>query len=162
MEAAPFDGFRDEVRDGWIDENDHMNVGYYAVVFDGATDAWLSHIGLDPVFRQQHGVTTFALESHVLYLRELRAGAPLRFTTQLLDFDAKRIHYIHAMYHAEQGYLASTSEHMTLHVSLATRRAAPMHASLQARLRDLSDAHGKLPRPPQAGRTIGLRAGRSA
>ncbi len=41
MDTAPFDEYRDRVRDEWIDYNDHMNVGYYSVVFDSATDVWL-------------------------------------------------------------------------------------------------------------------------
>ena len=39
--AAPFDGYRDIVRPEWIDHNRHMNMGYYLVVFDFATDEFL-------------------------------------------------------------------------------------------------------------------------
>ena len=62
------------------------------------------------------------------YHREVREGDPLRFTTRLLGHDAKRIHYIHEMFHADEGYLAATNELMSLHVSQATRRGAPMAA----------------------------------
>jgi acyl-CoA thioesterase FadM len=34
---APFDVYRDRVRPEWIDNNHHMNMGYYVVVFDLAT-----------------------------------------------------------------------------------------------------------------------------
>ena len=157
IDSAPFDVYRDTVREAWIDENDHMNVGYYSVVFDFATDAWLDHVGLDAGHKQSHAVTTFTLESHLMYLRELRVGDPMRFTTQLLDFDEKRIHYIHAMYHAEQDYLASTCELMSLHVSRKTRRNAPMAPEIQAHLANLLDAHSQLPRPEQADRSMGIR-----
>ncbi len=73
-----------------------MNVGYYLVVFDFATDEFLAWVGLDAAHRGRHGVTTFCLEAHVTYHREVRAGDPLRFTTRLLAHDAKRIHYVHA------------------------------------------------------------------
>lgn len=161
MESAPFDDFRAVVQPEWIDENRHLNMGFYVVVFDKATDAWLDHVGLDPDFRQANGVTTFTLESHVTYLRELGEGAPLRFTTQLIGFDEKRIHYFHAMYHADEGFLASTNELMSLHVSEATRRAAPMHPRIQARLAELLERHSRLPVPPQVGRSIGLDARRA-
>ena len=85
--------------------------------------AW---VGLDDAHRREHDVTTFCLEAHVTYHREVRSGDPLRFTTVLLGHDAKRLHYIHAMYHATEGFLASTNELMSLHVSQATRGAAPM------------------------------------
>ena len=94
-------------------------------------------------------MTTFCLEAHVTYHREVRHGDPLRFTTVLLGHDAKRVHYIHAMYHATEGYLAATNELMSLHVHLATRRGGPMAAEVVARLARIQAAHDTLPRPPQ-------------
>lgn len=156
--AAPFDAYRDVVRPEWIDHNAHMNMGYYLVVFDLATDAFLAWAGLDAAHRAAHDVTTFCLEAHVTYHREVRAGDPLRFTTLLLGHDAKRIHYIHAMYHATEGYLAATNELMSLHVSRRTRRGAGMAPDVLERLARIQAAHDALPRPPQAGRRIGLDA----
>src|SRR5262249_35103712 len=77
-------------------------------------------IGLGAEHRRSHRVTTFCLEAHVTYHREMRAGDPMRFTTQLLAHDAKRLHYIHAMYHAREGYLASTHDLISLHVAAET------------------------------------------
>jgi acyl-CoA thioester hydrolase len=156
---APFDGYRDVVRSEWIDHNRHMNMGYYVVVFDLATDAWLDFIGLDLESKASQRVTTFSLESHVVYLREVTEGDELRFTTQLLDFDEKRIHYFHQMYHAAEGYLAATNELMSLHVSQETRRAAPMAPQILQRLAEILRSHRELPTPPQVGRVIGLKAG---
>lgn len=146
------------VRPEWIDHNRHMNVGYYLVVFDFATDEFLAWVGLDAAHRGRQGVTTFCLEAHVTYHREVHAGDPLRFTTRLLAHDAKRIHYVHAMYHGGEGYLAATNELLSLHVSEATRRSAPMAPAVLARLALIQVAHDTLPRPPQIGRVIGLDA----
>ena len=151
-----FDEYRNRVQSEWIDYNDHFNMGYYVVVFDLATDAWLDHIGLGEEHKQTHGVMTFTLESHVNYLRELRNGDPLRFTTQLLAFDEKRIHYIHQMFHADEGFVAATNELMSLHVSERERRAAPMEASVQQRLEEILAVHRTVEPPLQAGRRIGL------
>jgi acyl-CoA thioester hydrolase len=157
--AAPYDAYRDTVRAEWIDHNGHMNMGYYVVVFDLATDAFLAWLGLDATHRRTRAVTTFCLEAHVTYHREVRAGDPLRFTTRLLGHDAKRLHYFHEMRHARDGYLAATNELMSLHVSEATRRGAPMADAVRARLAEVQRAHDALPRPPQVGRVIGLAAG---
>ena len=35
---APFHQFRGQVQPAWIDSNDHMNLAYYTVLFDQATD----------------------------------------------------------------------------------------------------------------------------
>ena len=154
--AAPFDEYRDVVRPEWIDHNGHMNMGYYLVVFDFATDAFLAWAGLGAEHRRAHQVTTFCLEAHVTYHREVREGDPLRFTTVLLGHDAKRVHYLHAMHHATEGYLAATNELMSLHVNLATRRGGPMTGEVLDRLARIQALHDVLPRPPQAGRRISL------
>jgi acyl-CoA thioester hydrolase len=153
---APFDAFRMAVQPEWIDANQHMNMGYYVVVFDLATDAWFRFVGLDEAHREERASTTFCLEAHVTYEREVREGDPLRFTTRLLDFDAKRLHYFHEMYHAAEGYLAATNELVSLHVSQATRRSAPMAPEVLERLARIKAAHEVLSRPPQIGRVMGL------
>jgi acyl-CoA thioester hydrolase len=155
---APFDAYRDIVRPEWIDHNGHMNMGYYVVVFDLATDEFMRWVGLGAEHRRALRVTTFCLEAHVTYHREVREGDPLRFTTQLLAHDTKRLHYVHAMYHAREGYLAATNELMSLHVALGTRRATAMTPDVLARLDEIQSAHDALTRPSQVGRTIGLAA----
>lgn len=157
-ESVLFDQHRDQVRPEWIDHNQHMNMGYYLVVFDFATDAWLDYLGLTRAHRKENRVSTFSLEGHITYRREVRSGDPLRFTTQLLAFDEKRIHYFHEMHHADEGYLAATNELMSLHVSQETRRAAPMAGAVQDKLAEVLAAHSTLPTPPQVGRVMGLTA----
>lgn len=155
--AALFDQYRDVVRPEWIDANGHMNIGYYVVVFDFASDAWWDYAGLTREYKESRNVMTFALESHVMYLREVREGAPLRFTSRLLDFDAKRLHLFHEMYHAEEDYLAATHEILSVHVSGETRRTCPMGPEIQARLGEILKQHEGLALPPHAGRSVGLK-----
>jgi acyl-CoA thioester hydrolase len=62
------------------------------------------------------------------------------------------------MYHAEAGYLASTNELMSAHVSQETRRSAPMAPEILDRLARIQKAHDALPRPSQVGRIMGLHA----
>ena len=155
--AAPFDEYRDVVRPEWIDHNGHMNMGYYLVVFDFATDAFLAWVGLDGQHRQRQQVTTFCLEAHITYHREVRRGDPLRFTTRLLGHDAKRIHYLHEMHHATAGYLAATNELMLMNIDYETRRSAPWPDWAMERLDRMAAAHKSLPVPAQAGRLIGIK-----
>lgn len=154
--ATPFSSFTTPVKPEWIDHNDHMNMGYYVVVFDQATDHFFRFIKLDRAYRRKNNITTFSLEAHITYDREVGLGDLLRFDTRLLDFDEKRIHYIHEMYHAVDGYLAATNELMSLHVSEETRRAAPMTPEVMARLAQVKTAHAALPPLRQVGRSIGL------
>ncbi len=151
---APFDDATDVVRPEWIDYNGHMNVGYYGVVFDFAADRFFDFLGLTQEFRTRHGSTTFALESHGNFLREVKKGDPLRFEARLLDFDAKRIHFYQEMFHGTEGYLAASQESLSAHVSMQTRRIAPYPEELLARLAAIKAAHAVLPRPWQIGHVI--------
>jgi acyl-CoA thioester hydrolase len=99
---------------------------------------------------------TFVLETHVTYDREMREGAPMRFTSQLLERDAKKVHLYHEMFHAEQGYLAATNETIVMNIDYPTRRSAPWPAPVAERLEALWQTHKTLPRPAKAGRVMGL------
>src|SRR5262249_9562108 len=99
---------------------------------------------------------TFVIEAHVAYDRELKNGDPLRITTQILDHDAKRLHYIHAMYHGTQGYLAATNELMLINIDFASRRSAPSPEFALDGIEKMAAMHAKLPRPRQGGRVIGI------
>ena len=155
--AAPFDRHRAVVRPDWVDGNGHMNVGYYVVAFDHATDTIAEQLGIDWRYVEHRLGRTFILEAHVTFEHELLAGDPIRITTLVLDHDEKRAHLFHAMYHAGDGYLAATNELMMLHVGFATRRASPWAGETRARLDAIAAAHRTLPRPAQAGRVIGLK-----
>jgi acyl-CoA thioester hydrolase len=155
-DAAPLCLHEEPVRPEWLDSNGHMNLAYYVLAFDHATDKFLDHIGMGAAYTRRAGGSIFVLETHVVYRQEMLVDQPMRFTTQLLGHDAKRIHFIHHMYHAREGYLAAAQEIMALHVALAARRGAPMPPDLLATLRSLQSAHDRLPRPAEAGRAIAL------
>jgi len=149
------------VRPEWIDYNGHMNVGYYHVAFDDASTPFFHWLGLSPEYRSHHQVTTFALETHLNFLREVKLGEPLRFAARLLSHDAKRIHFLMEMFHAEQGFLAATYESLSMHVDMRTRRTAPMGPQLLERMEAVMRAHAVLPRPWQVGHVIGTLVPRS-
>ncbi len=142
----------------WIDYNGHMNVAYYVLAFDHATDAFMDHLGMGQAYRNHENCSAFVVETHVNYQRELVAGDPMRITTQLLGFDSKRVHYFHRLYHATRGFLSATTELMVIHVDLAERRSAPMPLAVLDRLGAVMTQHLQLPRPLQSGRVIGVRA----
>ena len=99
----------------------------------------------------------FTAEAHVRYLRELHAGDPVRVTLQLLDFDAKRLHYFEQLFHVEDGFLSATSENMALHVDMAARKTAAFPDSILNGLARMKAAHAGLARPLGAGRRIAMR-----
>ena len=81
----------------------------------------------------------------------------MRFATQLLERDAKKVHLFHEMFHAEQGYLASTNETIVMNIDYETRRSAPWPEWAMERIDKLAAAHKSLAVPKQAGRLIGIK-----
>ena len=86
---APLDIHRSVVLPEWVDWNGHMNVAFYVSAFDQASGAFMRNMGLGRRYVDGKLGMTFVLETHVTYDRELREGAPMRFTTQLLARDVE-------------------------------------------------------------------------
>jgi len=112
------------VRPDWVDNNGHMNMGFYLVVFDMACDTLWAELGLGAPFRAR-GFTTFAAETWVNYVRELHAGQPLTSTSEVLGHDGKRLLCRHYLFHAQEGWLAAENEVLYLCVDAAIRRVTP-------------------------------------
>lgn len=145
------------VKPEWIDYNGHMNVAYYHMAFDEATDRFLEAIGLGEPYLAREPGSMFALEDHLTYQRELEEGDPIRVTVQLLDFDEKRVHYFQRMFHSNEGYLAATCEHLSIFVDMKARRSAPFPKPVATALAKIFDEHRQLERPEEVGRSMGIR-----
>jgi acyl-CoA thioester hydrolase len=150
---------RTRIKSEWTDYNGHLNVAYYHMVFDQATDEFFDQLGVGEVSARKGVGAMFALEDHITYQQELKASDRVRVTLQLLDFDAKRVHFFLRMFHEEQGYLAATCEHLSTYVDFQDRRSAPMPAAAQTKLTELYDAHRSFPKPKEASQVIGIRRG---
>ena len=145
------------IRPEFIDANGHMNVGYYTLLFDKALDLPWERLGIYSGLILASGYSSFALETHITYQRELKLGDPLDFSLLILDFDAKRIHYFLTMRQRRERWVAATCEQISTCVDIGTRRGAPWPAQAQARISALHGVHQSRPRPLEVGRAIGIR-----
>ena len=118
----------------WIDSNGHLNLAYYVVVFDLATDALYEALGVGNAYREASGNSSFTAETHTVYEREVHLGDKLLVRAWLLGADSKRLHYFHEMFHAESSERAATQELMALHIDMRVRRVAPFPPDVQASL----------------------------
>jgi acyl-CoA thioester hydrolase len=147
---------RDVVRPEWVDYNGHMNVAYYVLAFDHASDTFLDAVGLGAAWRERTNGSVFVVEAHVTYDREVHEGAPLLIHSRPLEVGSKTLRLFHRMEHGTEGFLAATNEVMFLHVDMTTRRSAPWPDDVRAHLESLA-AGFDAPWPEQAGRAIGRR-----
>jgi acyl-CoA thioester hydrolase len=97
------------VKPEWVDHYGHMNLAYYLVAFDLATDALWPSLRLGERFREG-GLGTFAVESWQAYVREVLLDAPLAAESAVLAFDAKRLLVRHRLHHAGEGWLSAENE----------------------------------------------------
>jgi acyl-CoA thioester hydrolase len=153
---APFVSSVMRVEPAWIDHNGHLNMAYYNMLFDRAVDEVLELLGCGEDYVKSRRQSWFTAEVHVRYLRELRADEPVRVTFQLLDYDAKRMHFFEQLFHAADGWVSATSENMALHVDMGAGKTAAFRSDIATGLGRMKAAHAKLPVPEAAGRHIAM------
>jgi acyl-CoA thioester hydrolase len=153
---APFDRYEGEVLPEWIDANEHMNLAYYTVLFDYATDVLFDEIGIGRQYKEATNKGTFVVETHNLYERELLVGERVRVSTRILASDDKRLHLAHEMFMVTNGERTAAQELMFLHVDLSTRRVAPFPDDVRGRVASAAAAHAYLPRPAWVGRRLAM------
>jgi carnitine 3-dehydrogenase len=153
---APLELYRTTVNPDWVDYNRHMTEAAYLTAFGWATDALFRYIGDDEAYRLA-GHSFYTVETHINYEREVSVNEPLRFTTQVLDVDAKRLHFFHAMFHGDSGMRLATTEQMLVHVEMAEGRSAPILSEVAEALAAVIASHRQLPTPPEVGRTMKIK-----
>ncbi len=154
--SRPVIEYEDVVRPEWIDSNGHMNLAYYVVVFDLATDALYAALGIGDAYREASGNSCFTAETHTLYEREVHIGDRLKVRSWLLGADTKRLHYFHEMFHVDSGERSAVQELMALHIDMGVRRVAPYPADKYAALQQAVKEYAPAEPPQGAGRRIAL------
>jgi acyl-CoA thioester hydrolase len=133
-----------------------MNVAYYVLAFDQGVDLLWTRFGLTDEYIRTHNSSTFAVESHITWQKELSEADPYVVTSQVLAFDEKRIHQFMRMYHADEKYLVATAEWMNLHVDLAVRRVAPWPNEIRKLIANYVAEQGEQPWPVEAGKKMNI------
>ena len=155
-QPAPFYSSWIAIEPGWIDYNNHLNMGYYPVIFDRTSDEVFSLFGFGPKYIAATNQTTFSLEFHVRYLKEVKLGDRVRSSFHVIDHDAKRFHYFQELFN-EDGVLCATGEGLTVHVTLDGPKVTPMPEDILSRIAAMAAEHAKLERPQGVGSRVGIR-----
>jgi acyl-CoA thioester hydrolase len=156
LQPVPFLSSIMQIEPQWIDYNGHLNMAYYNVMFDRAIDELWVQFGIGPTYMKDRQGSTFTAECHVRYLREIHLGDPVRVSILLVGTDEKRLHTFEELRHAGEGWLSATSENMTIHVDMKTRKTAPLPPDIRARIEAIANAHRAIARPEAIGRSIAM------
>jgi len=136
-----------------------MNLAYFSLVCDHATDAVMDWLDLGCTYREQTGGSIFVVEAHLTYDRELSVGDEVCVETLAMECGAKKMRLFHRLLHAGSREQAATNEVLILHVNLNTRRVVPWPADAMERIRRLVAEHQNVARPPEVGRHVGAQRG---
>ncbi|HEV3204917.1 MAG TPA: thioesterase family protein, partial [Gemmataceae bacterium] len=134
---------RHTVGESYLDEMGHMNVMWYIHLFSRAAGNLFAMLGLNEDYFVINQAGTFALQMHVRYLKEVRAGNSVVIRSRVLGRSVKRMHFIHFMCLEETGKLAATEEAIGTHVDMKTRRTSPLPAHVTEAFDRLLAEHGK-------------------
>jgi acyl-CoA thioester hydrolase len=140
----------------WIDYNGHLNMAYYNVVFDRGGDEFLAELGFGPKYAAERKLTIYTAEVHICYVQEIHLDHIVTVTSQLIDFDAKRLHTYNEIVHKD-GWVAATAEVMSLHVDMNGPKVVPFPDDILPTLEFYKQTHSKLPIPARVGRSIGIK-----
>lgn len=158
--SAPFVSSPIDVEQGWIDYNGHLNMAYYNVIFDRCADQALAALGMGLDYVQDRKLTIYTAEVHICYVRELHLGDTVTVSFQLIDHDEKRLHAYQEIHHGD-GWLAATSETMSLHIDMSGPKVAPFPPEIMENVEAMRALHATLPRPQRIGRSIGIKRKRA-
>ncbi|MCX7381066.1 MAG: thioesterase family protein [Alphaproteobacteria bacterium] len=153
---TPFARYEAEVLPAWIDANNHMNMAYYVVIFDLATDEMWDDLGIGIAYKHATSNGTFAARGHIAYENEMLLGERGRVSSRIIGVDSKRLHTAHELFRLHDGKRAATFELLSLHVDLVSRRVAPWPDHILAGLTAAAAAHAALPLPDWVGRPIAI------
>lgn len=109
----------------------HMNVMWYVGKFDEATWQLFTRLGLSPSRLHDDGIGMAAVEQHIEYKRELRAGDVVSISSHVTEVKEKSVRFVHQMRNDESAEIVATTTLVGVCINMTTRRAVPLPADLR-------------------------------
>ena len=122
--------FSRTIPEDYLDSMGHMNVMWYTHLFSMGFVGLMKLFGVTDVFDGRHDSGSFALESHIRYLSEVRVGQTIRIHSRMIGRSDKRFHVLHFMTNDDKQDVSATLEIVSSFVSLSQRRTAPVPPQL--------------------------------
>ena len=118
--------YRGTVYPWHCDHMGHMNVMWYVGKFDEATWQPLFLIGASRDRLAADGCGMAALEQHIDYECELRAGDVITIRSEIIELRNKVVRFRHVMTNDGTGEVSATTTLVGVHFDLAARKAKPL------------------------------------
>ena len=118
----------------YTDGNGHLNIARYMQLHSDGGWAYFARFGLSEESAATGGPTTFDVEHHVVYRREVLAGQEVSVHVRLVDRSDTALHSIQFLVNRTTGEVANSHEAMSISMDLRTRTVAPIPGELARRL----------------------------
>lgn len=135
---------RETIPPDYLDVMGHMNVRWYAALFDAAAWKFFESFGMDENYYRTEAAGGFALKQFIQFLAEVRVGETVALRGRVLGRSAKRVHFMLFMVNESTNVLAATLEALGSHADMRVRRTSPYPPHLAANLDAVLAEHKKL------------------
>jgi len=125
--------YRGTVYPWHCDHMGHMNVMWYTGKFDEASWQLLSRLGLSRSRFTKEGTGMAAVEQHIEFKRELRAGDLITVRSAVLEVKDKTIRLLHEMTNDETGEVAAIAVIVGIHLDTTARVARLLPLDIRER-----------------------------
>ena len=126
--------YRGTVYPWHCDHVGHMNVMWYVGKFDEATWQFFNVLGLSPSYLRSAKRGMAAVDQHISYFKELRAGDVVTVRTKLLDIKEKSIRFVHEMTNDESNEIAARTTLKGVHMDTDARKSCAFDESVWAKM----------------------------
>jgi|SRR5215472_9076342 len=127
--------YRGTVYPWHCDHMGHMNVMWYVGKFDEGTWQFFNHLGLTPSRLSKERSGMAAVEQHIEYKRELRAGDVITVRSTVLEVKDKSIRFAHEMTNDETGEVAARTTLTGVYINTILRKAHSIPPEIKEKLR---------------------------
>jgi Predicted thioesterase len=105
-----------EVKQEWVDYNNHMNMAYYVLVFDQAWEVALEKFKMGGTAAKDLNRSTMVVETNTKYLNEVKEGEKVNVNLTYFDHDKKRLHLKMEMVSQKTNNLSASMEWISLYI----------------------------------------------
>ena len=125
--------YRGTVYPWHCDHEGHMNVMWYVGKFDEATWQFFNMLGLSPSYLRAAKRGMAAVDQHISYMQELRAGDIITIRTTLLEIKEKSIRFVHEMAHDETNEVVARTTLKAVHLDTEARKSCAFAEEISAK-----------------------------
>ena len=108
--------YRGAVYPWHCDQVGHMNVMWYVGKFDEATWNLFHRVGITAAYLRDNRRGMAAVDQHIEYKRELKAGDVVTVRSEVLELHGKKIRFRHEMVNDGTGEVAALTTILGVHI----------------------------------------------